>query len=122
MVGATIGRLGVAPATWAGANIARAVARIKPIPSILRDYLLLVLQAEVVQAYFRTTTRTLAQPTLNVGMIEQTPIPLPPLAEQRRIVAKVDELMALVDELETPLATARTSVTALLAAAIAELV
>ena len=43
------------------------------------------------------------------------------LAEQRRIVAKVNELMALVDALETQLATARTTATALLAAAIAEL-
>ncbi len=41
--------------------------------------------------------------------------------EQRRIVAKVDELMALVDALETQLATARTTATALLAAAVAEL-
>ena len=39
------------------------------------------------------------------------------LAEQRRIVAKVDELMALVDALETQFATARTTATALLATA-----
>lgn len=117
----SIGKLGVVPDSWAGANIARAVARIKPIPDVLRDYLLLVLQEQSVQNYFTTTTRTLAQPTLNVGMIEQTPIPVPPLAEQRRIVAKVEQLMALVDALETQLAASRATAANLLAAVVAEL-
>jgi type I restriction enzyme S subunit len=49
------------------------------------------------------------------------PIALPPLAEQRRIVAKVGELMALVDELETKLATASTTGGKLLEAFVAEL-
>jgi type I restriction enzyme S subunit len=49
------------------------------------------------------------------------PIPLPPLPEQRRIVAKVEELMTLVDALETQLATARTTAAEILAAAVAEL-
>jgi len=117
----SIGKIGIVPDSWAGANIARAVARIRPIPDLLRDYLLLVLQEQSVQNYFTSTTRTLAQPTLNIGMLEQTPIPIPPFAEQRRIVAKVDQLMALVDELETQLATSRANAKKLLEALVAEL-
>jgi type I restriction enzyme S subunit len=49
------------------------------------------------------------------------PIALPPLAEQRRIVAKVSELMALVDELETQLAASRADAEKLLSALVAEL-
>ena len=41
------------------------------------------------------------QPNLNVGKIKDRLFPLPPLAEQHRIVAKVDELMAICDQLET---------------------
>src|SRR5699024_7411177 len=42
--------------------------------------------------------------------------PLPPLAEQHRIVAKIDELMALCDQLEASLATAETTRSRLLEA------
>ena len=48
-----------------------------------------------------------AQPNLNVGKISNTVVPLPPLAEQHRIVAKVDELMALSDALKSRLADAQ---------------
>ena len=43
--------------------------------------------------------------TLNRESISNISIPCPPLAEQHRIVAKVDELMALCDRLEASLAT-----------------
>lgn len=44
-----------------------------------------------------------AQPNLNVGKIKSMLVPLPPLAEQKRIVEKVDRLMTLCDQLEAQL-------------------
>jgi type I restriction enzyme S subunit len=48
------------------------------------------------------------------------PLPLPPLAEQRRIVAKVDELIALCDRLEANLTTTDDTRRRLLEALLAE--
>ncbi|SEG23528.1 restriction endonuclease subunit S [Nitrosomonas ureae] len=46
-------------------------------------------------------TGTAGQKRLPKEFVESNPFPLPPVAEQHRIVAKVDELMALCDQLET---------------------
>ncbi|WP_374476932.1 restriction endonuclease subunit S [Zoogloea sp.] len=40
------------------------------------------------------------QPNVGIKSIQEFVVPLPPLAEQHRIVAKVDELMVLCDQLE----------------------
>ena len=40
------------------------------------------------------------QIVIKTSLLKTIPFPLPPLAEQRRIVAKVDQLMALCDELQ----------------------
>jgi type I restriction enzyme S subunit len=48
-----------------------------------------------------------AQPNLNLGKIKETVLPLPPVFEQRRIVAKVDQLMILCDQLKARLTQAR---------------
>ena len=42
-----------------------------------------------------------AQPNLNLNKVKKTTLPLPPLAEQHRIVTKIDELMALCDQLKS---------------------
>jgi restriction endonuclease S subunit len=47
--------------------------------------------------------------------------PLPPLAEQRRFVTKVDELMAGLDALDAALTTERATTEKLLAATVAQL-
>ena len=62
---------------------------------------------------------------MNISQVKlrAIPIPLPPVAEQHRIVAKVDELMALCDRLEAGLVngddTRRRLLDALLAEALA---
>lgn len=43
----------------------------------------------------------MAQPKMNQAKMNSIPVPLPPLAEQHRIVQKVDRLMALCDDLES---------------------
>lgn len=62
-----------------------------------------------------------AQPKMNQAKMNSIPIALPPLAEQRRIVAKVDQLMALVDELEQQLTESRATGAKLLEAVVAEI-
>lgn len=64
-----------------------------------------------------------AQPKMNQAKMNSIPVALPPLAEQHRIVAKVDALMAICDRLEASLtataATRRRLLDALLAEALA---
>jgi type I restriction enzyme S subunit len=44
-----------------------------------------------------------AQKNINVSILEKVQVPVPPLEEIRRIVSRVDQLMALCDDLETKL-------------------
>lgn len=85
-------------------------------------YTALVGESELVRDQIRNLFITTAgQKTVNQTHIRSLRIPLPPLAEQRRIVAKLDELMALVDTLEMQLATARTTGAKLVEALVTEL-
>jgi type I restriction enzyme S subunit len=75
--------------------------------------------AKNVAAKAAGTTRS----RISRGNLNQLPFPLPPLAEQHRIVAKVDALLALCDRLEASIgaaaATRRRLLDALLAEALA---
>lgn len=62
----------------------------------------------------RSIAEGAAQPNLNVGKVKDTLVPLPPLREQKRIVAKIDQLMSLCDILEKQMNAARETQSALL--------
>ena len=86
------------------------------------DYFLIAWNSPVTRDILeRLATTTAGIWKVNQGNVAQCSIPLPPLAEQRRIVAKVDQLMALVNQLETQVAASRTTAKNLLEALVAEL-
>ena len=53
-----------------------------------------------------------AQPGLSVATINELPIPLPPLAEQHRIVAAIESAFAIIDEIERNMTDLQAAVTA----------
>jgi type I restriction enzyme S subunit len=73
-----------------------------------KHYLQLFLDSTVALNQARKGTQSIGVPDLGLGEIKTFKIPVPPLAEQERIVAKVDELMVLCDRLEAELTTTQT--------------
>jgi type I restriction enzyme, S subunit len=74
----SVGATCIAPKTWNGANIARAVARVNLRSDIEPEFLLQLLRTKALQRYFTDEIRVVAQPTLNIKQIKQAPIILPP--------------------------------------------
>lgn len=79
----SIGNVAICRPEMKGMNIARAVARV-PVDPQKADHIFLseYLRMEFVQRYFRSETRTVSQPTLNIKQILEVPVRLPPLSMQ----------------------------------------
>ena len=82
------------------AAIASSLVILRPVVVDCVPYLFLFLDSAVAEIMLRRFDNGSAQPNLSSANLRRFEIPLPPLAEQHRIVAKVDELMALCDRLE----------------------
>lgn len=68
---------------------------------VLPRYLWITLRSPFMVECVEAKMRGQAYPAINDSDFANLPFPLPPLAEQHRIVSKADELMALCDRLET---------------------
>jgi type I restriction enzyme S subunit len=77
-------------------------------PAVHVTYLHLFLKSGLVAEQIREFDNGTAQPNLAGKDLGRFRVPLPPLAEQHRIVAKVDELMAVCDGLKQSLAAEQT--------------
>ena len=80
---------------------------IRPGPEIDATFLEMVLNSPLITRIAAAKTIGGAAPRINVATVKAYPIPLPPIAEQHCIVAKVDELMSLCDRIEAQIAAAQ---------------
>ena len=91
-------------------------------PEIMPEWFECYFNSPEGRSYFESASKqTTNLASINMRQVRGCAVPFPPLAEQRRIVAKVDQLMALVDELETQLAASRATAANLLFALVVEL-
>ncbi|MEQ3621593.1 MAG: restriction endonuclease subunit S [Marinobacter sp.] len=69
-------------------------------PAINREFVLLLFSTDTVRDYLTGNSVGTTMTNLNHGILKKMPVALPSAREQYRIVQKVDELMALCDQLK----------------------
>jgi type I restriction enzyme S subunit len=100
--------------------LAQRVICFQPYAKINTKFLMFALMSDVMQSLIDKHATGMTAKGIKAANLKPRSIPIPPLAEQHRIVAKVDELMALCDRLEASLTTSNQTRTRLLEATLAE--
>ena len=96
--GATYGKVSRVEPYTEGA-VASSLMIIRPIISILRDYLLLYLKTPLAFSELAKYANGSAQPNLGAKDVRKYLVPLPPLKEQKRIIECVEEILPKLDDL-----------------------
>ena len=98
----TVGSFGIPVAVTRDEDFCfqRHIALLRPGVQLLQPYLHVALKSPQVFDQARVGATGIAQKTVSLAVLRSFSIPLPPLAEQHRIVARVEELMKLCDALE----------------------
>ncbi|MDP1603968.1 MAG: restriction endonuclease subunit S [Legionella sp.] len=104
-IAGTIGAVGSVPEYFCGMNLTENAAKIV-FKFLNKEWFKFALKSSSVQKQFADKTKQLAQPKLALHRIASAILALPPIAEQSRIVAKIEELMVLCDQLKAHIAEA----------------
>ena len=103
----TYGRVAPVPDVLDRANITQDSARIAPLPSIHRGFLVHFLRSPECQSFLRRVARGVAVKGVNIRDLRQLPVPVPDLATQARVAEKLDDQLSLHGHLSGELAKAR---------------
>ena len=98
IVGASIGRTAIFDLDIKNANINQAVALIRLKNKQLNSYIVKVLNSKTIIDQMTDNTVNTARANISLTTVENFKIPLPPLAEQKRIVAAIEKFMPLIEE------------------------
>lgn len=99
---ADVGMVGLVPDGLGEAYINQHVALARPLPGVNPAYIAFYLCAsEGGWGHLKKLQRGATKVGLGLDDIRSVPIPLPPLAEQTRIVAEVERRLSVVEELES---------------------
>lgn len=109
ITGASIGRCALVPKGFSEGNVSQHVAIIRLFDPSIREFIHLSLISPIYQKMIMDVQVGVSREGLSMQRLKMFPMVLPPLAEQHRIVEKVDELMALCNEMESRIATNTTT-------------
>lgn len=97
ITGASIGRVTTAPEEMRGARVNQHVCIIRPTPEISSRFLALFFASPEQQARVMNVQVGATRQALTKAMIERWEVPVPPLPEQRRIVAEIEKQFTRLD-------------------------
>ena len=100
ITGGSLGRCCRVPDEFGEANVSQHVAIIRLAVSEMAEFLHRLVLSPYFQAFIFDEQTGAGRGGLPKYKMDRIPVAVPPLPEQRRIVAKVDEFMALCDRLE----------------------